>query len=219
MQSVDAEVDSRALTGLDNLVVYLLLHLLHNLLNTCRMDTTVSNKLVEGKTANLAANRVKGTDDDSFRSVVNYDFHSCGSLQCTYITSLATDNASLNLIVVNVEHTDTVLYGSLCCHALYGLYDNLAGVGVGIELGLVHDLVDIALRVGLCLVLHRLNQSLLCLLGTQSGEFLEFLALLELHLLQFLLLDDQQFLLIVDTHLLVIQLVLAASQFLLALIE
>ena len=118
-----------------------------------------------------------------------------------------------------MEHTDAVLNGSLCSHALDGLDDNLAGIGVGIELGLVHNLIDITLSVGLGLVLHRLHESLLGLFCAQARELLKLLALLELHLLEFLLFDGQEFLLVVDTNLLVVKLILATSKFLLALIE
>ena len=55
MQAVDTEVDGGTLTGLDDFVLQLLLHLGHHLFNTCRMDTTVAHQLVQGQTAGLAA--------------------------------------------------------------------------------------------------------------------------------------------------------------------
>ena len=59
MQAVDTEVDGCALTGLDDFVVELLLHLCHYLLDACRMDTSVGYELVESKAAYLAANGVE----------------------------------------------------------------------------------------------------------------------------------------------------------------
>ena len=59
MQAVDAEVDGCALTSLDYLVVELLLHLCHYLLDACRVDTSVGYELVEGKATNLATNGVE----------------------------------------------------------------------------------------------------------------------------------------------------------------
>ena len=59
MQAVDADVDGCALTCLDYLVVELLLHLCHYLLDACRVDTSVGYELVEGKASNLATNGVE----------------------------------------------------------------------------------------------------------------------------------------------------------------
>ena len=60
VQAVDTEVDGCALTGLDNLVVELLLNLCHNLLDACRVDTSVGYELVQGKAANLTTYWVEG---------------------------------------------------------------------------------------------------------------------------------------------------------------
>ena len=55
MQAVDTEVDSGALTGFDNFILELLLHLGYNFLNTGWMNTSVGYQLVEGQTTYLAA--------------------------------------------------------------------------------------------------------------------------------------------------------------------
>lgn len=44
MQSVDAQVDHRTLTGLNDLVVELLLNLSYDLLDACGMDTSVGDE-------------------------------------------------------------------------------------------------------------------------------------------------------------------------------
>ena len=59
VETVDTEVDSCTLTSLDNLVVKLFLYLCHNLLDTSWVDTSVSNELVKGKTANLTTDWVE----------------------------------------------------------------------------------------------------------------------------------------------------------------
>ena len=58
-----------------------------------------------------------------------------------------------------------------------------------------------------------------CLVGRETREFFEFLALLELHLFEFLVFHGEHLLLVVDARLLVVEVVLASSQFLLALVE
>ena len=59
VQAVDTEVDGCALTGLDDFVVELLLHLCHYLFDACRMNASVGYELVESKAAYLATNGVE----------------------------------------------------------------------------------------------------------------------------------------------------------------
>ena len=213
------EVDGGALTGLDDFVLQLLLHLRHHLFDAGRVNTAVSHQLVQGQTTGLASNGVEGRDDDSLRGVVDNNFHAAGSLQGTNVSSFTTNDTALHVIIVNMEHAHAVFHSRLRSHALNGLDDNLLRLGIGIELRLVHNFVDIRLGIGLRLVLQRLHQTGFGFLCTQSRQFLELGALLHLHLLQLLLLDVQQFLFVVDACLEVVQLVLSAPQLFLLLVE
>ena len=219
MQAVDTKVDGGTLTRLDNLVLQLLLHLGNDLLDTCGMDTSVGYQLMECQTASLAANGVEGRDNDGLRRVVDDDFNTTSSLQGTDVTPLASDDTTLHIVVVDMEDADRVLDSRLRGYSLDGLDDNLLGLGIGIQLRLVHNLVDVSLSVGLGLVLQRLYQAGLGLIGRKSRQLFELGTLLHLHLLQLLLLQLQQLLFVVDAGLLVVELVLATSQFLLALVE
>ena len=60
MQTVYAQVNGGALTGLDDLILNLLLYLGYNLLNACGVDAAVGNQLVQCQTGNLRANGIKG---------------------------------------------------------------------------------------------------------------------------------------------------------------
>ena len=60
MQTVDTEVDGCTLTGLDDLIIQLLLYLGYHLLDTGWVDTTIGYQLMESQTANLTAHRVEG---------------------------------------------------------------------------------------------------------------------------------------------------------------
>ena len=84
------------------------------------------------------------------------------------VAALAADDATLHLVVFDMEYADAVFDGRLGGHALYGLYNDLLGLLVGVELGLVHDLVDVAGGVEARLVLHALYEARLGLLGAQS---------------------------------------------------
>lgn len=59
IEEVVTKVDSCALASLDYLVVELLLHLCHNFLDACRMDTSVGHELMESQAANLTTNGVE----------------------------------------------------------------------------------------------------------------------------------------------------------------
>ena len=219
MQTVDTQVDGRALTRLDNLIIKLLLHLGHHFLDAGGVDATVAHQLVQGQAANLTTHGIEGRDDDGLGRVVDDDFHAAGSLQCTDVTTLTANDAALDVVVVDVEHRHAILDSRLGSHALNRLDDNLLSLRIGIELGLVDNLVDIAGSIGAGLVLQALHQTGLGLFSTQTGEFLQLLALLTLHLLQFLLLDGKEFLLVVHALLVLLDLLLAAAQLFLALVE
>ena len=64
METMDTEIDGRALSRLHYLGVELLLHLGDHLLDAGGVDAAVGHELVEGQTADLAADGVEGRDDD-----------------------------------------------------------------------------------------------------------------------------------------------------------
>ena len=118
-----------------------------------------------------------------------------------------------------MEHRHGILYCGFSCNALYGLYHYFLGLGVGVKLCLVHYFVHIACRICACFVLKTFHESVLSLLCAQSGKFLQFLAFLALHLLKFLLLDAEEFLLVVNAQLVLLHFLLATAEFFLTLIE
>ena len=219
MQTVDTEVDGSTLTGFDDLVVELLLHLGDHFLDTCRMDTSVADELMERQTTYLTAHRVEAADDDGLRCIVDDNLHAGSSLKGSDVTALTTDDTALHLVIINMEHADRVLNGRLSGYTLDGLDDNLTGLLVGVELSLVHDLIDIAGSGSLGLVLQRLDETSLGIGSAETRHLFEHLTLLLLHFLQFLGLDSKQALLIVYALLLVVELVLLATQLFLALVE
>ena len=219
MQAVDTEVDSGALTGFDNFILELLLHLGYNFLNTGWMNTSVGYQLVEGQTTYLAAHGVEGRDDDGLRSVVYNNLDTSGSFQGTNVATLTTDDAALHLVVVYMEDTDRILYSRFCGHALDGLDNYLLGLLVGIELGIIHNLVDVAGSIESCLIFQALDEALLSFLSAQAREFLKLLLLLTLHLLQLLLLQGEELLLVLHALVVLLYLLLAAAELFLALVE
>ena len=157
MQTVDTQIDGCALACLHDLVVELLLHLVHNLLDAGRVYAAIGHQLVQGQATSLATHRVETADDDGFGGVVDHNLHATSSLQRTDVAPLTADNPSLYIVVINMEHRHAVLHSRLSGHTLDGLDDNFLGLGIGIEFGLVHDFVDIAGSGRLGLVLQALH--------------------------------------------------------------
>ena len=60
-----------------------------------------------------------------------------------------------------MEYRYAIFYRRLSSHALDGLDNNLLSCLVGRHLGLVHDVVDVTLSIGLGLVLEGDNEMLL----------------------------------------------------------
>ena len=219
MQTMNTQVDSRALTCLHNLVIKLLLYLGNNLLDACGMDATVTDQLVQSQTANLATHWIEGRNDDGLRSIIDDDFHSTGCLQSSYVTTLTTYDAAFDVVIINMEHRYAVFDGCLRSHTLDGLNHYLLSLSVGVKLRLIDNLVDIAGCIGTSLVLQAFHQTALGFLSAQAREFLQLGTLLVLHFLQFFLLDGQQFLLIIDALLTLLHFLTAATQLFLTLVE
>ncbi len=219
MQAVDAEVDGGAFARFDDLVFELFLHLRDNLFDARGVDAAVGNELMQREAAGFAADGVEGGDDDCFGRVVDHDFHSAGSFERANVSSFAPDDAAFHLVVVDVEDGDGVLDGRFRCYALDGLDDDFFRLLIGVELGLVHNLVDVALCVGPRLVFERFDEPLLEFFGVQARQFFEFLALANLHFVELLLLGDYLFALVVKQLLVALHVLPAPRQFVLFLVE
>ena len=167
MQTVDTQVYGSALTSLDNLIVKLLLHFSYYLLDAGRMYTAVAHQLVQGQTAGLATHRIETADNNSLGRVIDDNLNTASGLQGTDITTFATDNATLHIIIVDMEYRYGVLDSRLRGHTLNGLDNNLLGLGIGVQLGLIHDFVNVGLGIGTGFVLQRFHQTVLSFLGAQ----------------------------------------------------
>ena len=219
MQAMDTKVDCGALTNLNHLVLQLFLHLGNNLLDACRVDATVCDELVESQATGLTTDGVKSRNDNSLRRIVNDDLHTAGCFQRTDVTALTTNHTALDIVVINMEHTDTIFYSRFRSNSLNGLDDNLLCLRIGIEFCLINNLIDIGLGIGFGFILERLNQTCLCLISTQARKFLKLCTLLQLHLFQFFVLDSKHFLLIINACLLIIKVILTTTEFFLTLVQ
>ena len=168
VQAMYSKVNASALACFHYFIFHLFLHLGNDFFNACRVDTSVCHELVEGQTANFTANGVEGTNDNSLRSIIDNDFCTSGSFQCTDVATFTTYHAAFDFIRINMENTDGILHRCFTGHTLNGLDDDLLCLFIGSHLGFVHDFVDVLLRLGLSLVFQRFNQGLSCLFCGQA---------------------------------------------------
>ena len=140
---------------------------------------------MQRQAGNLAAHGVETADDDGVGRVVDNNFHAGQAFQGTDIAALASNDAAFYLLVLEVEHAHRVLDGILGGGALDGLDDNLLGLFVGGDFGLLHNVHDIACCLRLGFVGHHFNEVLLGLVGGHAGDVFQFLDAFVVHLLHF----------------------------------
>lgn len=85
------------------------------------------------QTADLTADRIKSRDDNALGGVVDDDLHAGGCFKGTDVATFTTDDAPLDLVVVDMEDTHGVFDGRLGGYTLYCLDDDLLCLHVGIE--------------------------------------------------------------------------------------
>ena len=128
---------------------------------------------MQGQTGHLAAHRIKGADEDGVRGVVHDDFNAGSSLESADVTTLTADDTALHLVVVDRESGHGILDCGLGGGALYRVDDDAFSFLGGIQTGFVHSLVDVGLGLGAGLGLHILDEHILGILGTHTGDCLK----------------------------------------------
>ena len=194
IETVNTKVYASAFAYLHNLLVKLLAHLCHNLLDACRMDTAVGDQLMEREACHLATYGIKSGNKDSLWSIIYNYFNTDCSLQGTDITSFSADYTTLDLIVLNVENRNCVLNCNFRSCTLDGIDNYAFGLFACGESGLVHNIVDIRHRLGLGLGLHALYQLFLGIFCSHACHLFKFADGLFPHriVLLFLLVEDFQ---------------------------
>ena len=153
MQTVNSQVYGGALTGFNNLLFHLFAHLGHYLLNTCWVNTSVGNQLVQCQAGNFAAYRVEGREYNRFRRIIHHDFHTGCRFKGTNITSFTTDDTSLNFVAFDMEHRHWIFDSCFSGYTLYALNYNTFCLLAGRQFGIIHDIIDVALSLRFSLLL------------------------------------------------------------------
>ena len=186
---MNTKVYAGAFTCFKNLVIKLFLYLFYHLFNSCRVDSAVCNQLMQSKTRNFSAYRVKCREEDCLRSIIYHNLNSGGSLKGTDVSTLTANDSTLNLIIVYVEDG----YGILNCNLRSGTLDSVDYYSLSLlrctQAGLIHNIVDVSLGVCSGLCSHSLNKVFLSLVCAHSRNVLhlENLLLTQLFILVYLL--------------------------------
>ena len=161
---MDAEVNHRTLTSLDNLILNLALYLGSHLFNTCWVDTPVLNKLIKSQASNLSTNRVKATQYNRLRSIIYNYLHPCSGFKSTYITPLSPDDTALHLIIFDMENRHGILNRSLSSNTLNTLYHQLFSLLISSHPSLLYNFIDIGSGTCTSFITNTLYQLCLCIL-------------------------------------------------------
>ena len=99
VKTVNVSLDDSAFTLLLDLVLYLTASLLDHFLDTCRVDTSVGNKLFEGDPCDLTSDLVEAGNSNSLGSIVDDKIDACKSFESSDVSSLTTDDTSLHFVI------------------------------------------------------------------------------------------------------------------------
>ena len=110
MDAMNTNFESCCFTFLTNDRIYFLLRFFYHLFDSCRMNTSVYDQLLQSNSRYFTANRIKSGENYCFRCIINNQFYTCQSFECTYITTLSSNNPSLHLIIRKLNNRN----GGLC---------------------------------------------------------------------------------------------------------
>ncbi len=143
------------------------------------MDAAVHDQLLEGDPSDLPADRVEGGEDHGLGGVVDDEVHAGGGLQGPDVPSLAADDPALHLVVGQGHHGHGGFGHMVGGAALDGQCDDVAGLPIGLLLGLLLDVTEQDGGVVLGLLLHSGEEHLLGGIRGQAGDPLQLLFLLD----------------------------------------
>ena len=139
------------------------------------------------QTGNLTTHGVESAEDNRFGRIIHDDFYACGCFESADIATLATDDTTLNLVGIDVEHRYRIFYCRFGCHTLNRSHDDTFGLFRRREFRLLDRLVDVGGSLALGFGLHILDKTVFCLLRTHARDLFEPCILLAHQLRQLLL--------------------------------
>src|ERR1035437_2898246 len=191
MDSVHADLDDRALTGLANRFLDLLLGLANDFLDTTGMNAAIRDELLESDARYFAPDGVVTGNHHGLGSIVEHYIDAGGRLDRPDIASFAADDAALHLVVGESQHRDRALGDELAGQPLDGDCDDSFGAAVGLLARLFLDDSYVLGSVGARLADHLVHQRALGFLASQAGDGFELGArLVDMGLQQFFFIGE-----------------------------
>ncbi len=142
MQVIDTQLEGSLFAVFAHLLIHLFLYLVDHFLYAAGMNPAVSHEALKGQPGQFPPIGVEAGDDHGLGRIVYDQVNSCGGLQRPDVPALAADDASLHLVVGQVNHGHSGL-----CHVVGGYALNRAA----------YDLLGLPACLGLYLLLHLLG--------------------------------------------------------------
>ena len=172
---VDSELEENLLSFLVNLLLNLAGHFLDNLLDSRRMNASVSHKAFQCLLCDFLAHRVETAYYDSLRRIVDDDIDTGERLKSPDISSFPTDDSTLHLIARKRNCSDSNISRSLRSDSLNRGDENLLSFFLGRKLRILLNFVQENLSIVPSLRLKALNYKILCFLCRKPGYSLKLL--------------------------------------------
>ena len=128
---MDTEVDSSTFTDFNDFILHLFTCFSNHLLDTSRVNTSIDNELMQSEAGNFTTHGVETGKNDSFRSIVDDNFNTGSGFEGTNISTFAADNTSFNLVAIDIENGNGILYRRLCSYALDSLHNDTFSLFIG----------------------------------------------------------------------------------------
>ena len=178
VEALHAGLEGGVLAGLLEVRLELGLRLVVGLLDARRVDAPVGEQLLERHARDLAAHAVERRQHDGARRVVDDEVDAGEVLERADVASLAADDAALHVVGRQLDDADRRLGGVAGGEALHRDRQDRAHAPLGVALGLLLDLADLARALVAHLIGDLAHEALLRLAGAEARDLLERLLVL-----------------------------------------
>ena len=155
--------------------LYFFLCFFYHFLNSGRVNSAVHDQTFQSDSCHFSSDRFKSGKYDCLRRIINNKLYACQCLEGTDITSFTSDNTSLHLIVGELHHGNCCLCHMIGSTALNGRYNIIFGLLVSFLPGFCFQILNQFSSVMFYIFLNGFEQIFLCLLGSKTGNSLQFL--------------------------------------------
>jgi hypothetical protein len=173
MQTVNTCVVRRLLASLDDLRLDFLARFVDDFFDATWMNAAVRDQLLQREARHFTADRVETRHDDRIRRVVDDHVNTSRELERTDVSALASDDASLHLVVGKRNGSDSAFGCVIGRDSLNRQSDDLLGLSLRVTLCRFANLANAIRRICLRLFFHSADELVLRVLRRHSRHLLE----------------------------------------------